>query len=316
MGTSPQKQAQIRTLLFLGLFLCSFLIGSPFVLNAVMSDADPSESVPPDEPSVSTTVTTTASTTVTTTATTASATTSVTSAASELGSTTAATVSTTVTTAAPTDTTDTTTTTTVTTTTTLATRTFTTAAPEYFDNALFIGDSRTEGLRSYSGIKTADFFSDKGMSVYKIDKATVSVPSVGSTGLSDLLKKKTYGKIYVMLGINELGYNRTNTVKRYADLIERIHAAQPQATVFICANLHVSAKRSAGDKVVNNANIDDFNHRIAQLADNRTFFYIDINEKFDDENGNLRADLTSDGTHIYGKYYAEWATWLREKAVL
>ena len=74
-------------------------------------------------------------------------------------------------------------------------------------NALFIGDSRTVGLSEYSQIDGADFFANVGMSVYNIHDKTVSVPTVGKVTLTQLLKNKKYDKIYVMLGINEIGYN-------------------------------------------------------------------------------------------------------------
>ena len=44
-------------------------------------------------------------------------------------------------------------------------------------------------------------------------------------------------------------------------------------------------------------------------------FYIDINEKFDDDNGNLNSNYTSDNVHIYAKYYKEWSNWLCQNAV-
>ena len=41
--------------------------------------------------------------------------------------------------------------------------------------------------------------------------------------------------------------------------------------------------------------------------------YIDINEKFDDGSGNLAKEYSVDGSHILGKYYADWVKWLQEK---
>lgn len=39
---------------------------------------------------------------------------------------------------------------------------------EYFDDAVFVGDSRTEGLRMYSGLTNARFFSGVGLSVDRV----------------------------------------------------------------------------------------------------------------------------------------------------
>lgn len=49
---------------------------------------------------------------------------------------------------------------------------FTTADASYFNDALFIGDSRTMGLKEYGQMEGAEFFANTGMSVYNVkDKA-------------------------------------------------------------------------------------------------------------------------------------------------
>ena len=40
--------------------------------------------------------------------------------------------------------------------------------------------------------------------------------------------------------------------------------------------------------------------------------YLDVNQVFDDENGNLAAGYSSDGAHVLGKYYSVWVDWIRE----
>ena len=177
-------------------------------------------------------------------------------------------------------------------------------------DALFIGDSRTLGLFEYAGIKEADFFSNVGMSVYNIHKDTVSVPSVGKVTLHELLSHKQYGKIYIMMGINELGYNFDQTVSRYQELIDFIQEKQPDAIIFMEANLHVTKNRSDTDKVVNNTAINRFNTALSKFADNETIFYLDVNTLFDDAGGNLSADKSEDSTHLYAKYYAQWGQWI------
>lgn len=195
-------------------------------------------------------------------------------------------------------------------------KTFVNAPKGYFDDALFIGDSRTVGLSEYSSLKSATFFSTPGMSVYNIDKEKTSTPGVGKMTLDSILSHKKYGKIYVMLGINELGYNQEATVNKYEKLIETIKSSQPYAIIFIEANLHVAEKRSSSDKVFNNKNINNFNSKISKFADNKTVFYIDVNTIFDDENGNLDAKYTSDNSHVLGKYYKTWGEWLATVAVV
>ena len=177
-------------------------------------------------------------------------------------------------------------------------------------DALFIGDSRTVGLMEYAGIDDADYFCTVGMSVYDIHKNSVSVPNVGKVTLTELLNGKKYGKIYIMLGINEVGYKFSSTVEKYSELIEFIKDKQPDAVIFIQANLHVSKSRSDSDKVVNNTAINGLNAELAKLADGKSIFYLDANILFDDEAGGLSADKSGDSTHLYAKYYREWGEWI------
>lgn len=186
----------------------------------------------------------------------------------------------------------------------------------YFDDALFIGDSRTVGISEYGGLNNANFFADVGMSVYNVWDTEVSVPSAGKVFLEDLLKQKTYGKVYVMLGINELGYDFDDTVENYGMLISKIQALQPEAIVYIEANMHVTKSRSDSDDIYNNPAIDRFNEAISKFADNKNVFYIDVNQRFDDNSGGLDENYTSDNAHLLGKYYADWSAWLCENAII
>ena len=80
-------------------------------------------------------------------------------------------------------------------------------------------------------------------------------------------------------------------------------------------SLSLAAARSNNDATFNNARINQFNEAISEFIDNEKIFYIDANSLFDDENGDLRADYTSDNTHIYAKYYVDWKNWMLTKAI-
>lgn len=182
-----------------------------------------------------------------------------------------------------------------------------------FANALFIGDSRTVGIAEYSGITEADFFAFTGMSVYTAFKKESAVGSwQKGTLLADALQARQYDRVYLMLGVNELGYNFQKTVERYGEMVQQIRELQPDAYLILEASLHVTKKRSDTDATFNNSNIDRMNQAQAAYADGEHIFFIDVNPAFDDETGALNQDYTFDNTHPYGKYYSKWADWLRE----
>lgn len=190
-------------------------------------------------------------------------------------------------------------------------------APDgYFNDALIIGDSRTVGRANYGGIKGAEYFATVGLGAYKIGSAKNEVGTTKGKSFSQVLTMKTYGKVYICLGLNELGNSRDATIRKFKDLINQIKAAQPAAIIYLEANLHVSAKRASKGDIINNNEINKFNAAIANLADNQKIFYIDANPVFDDASGAMRADYTSDGIHPYAKHYKEWSDWQMQNVIL
>lgn len=186
----------------------------------------------------------------------------------------------------------------------------------YFDDALFIGDSRTVGIKEYGKLKNAAYFCDTGMSIYNIDSKKLSVSGVGKVTLKELLKKKKYGKIYIMLGINEIGYNIDKSYQKFKETVNYIHKEQPNAIIFIQANLHVTKEKSEKGPTFNNKRIDSYNTKLSTIADNKTIFYFDANSLFDDGKGNLKKDYTFDNTHIYAKYYVNWTNYIKEHGIV
>lgn len=181
------------------------------------------------------------------------------------------------------------------------------------DDALFIGDSRTVGIQAYSNIKGADFFCNVGMSVYKVNTEEIEVGEFGKITLGKLLKKKKYGKIYIMLGINELGYDRTTTITKFTQLVKAVQKKQPDAIIFVEGNLHVTHNYALKNSVVNNKSINNYNKAIKELADDKKIFYININKVWDDEYGAFPPEMTGDGVHPKAQYYKQWGTWIINK---
>lgn len=186
--------------------------------------------------------------------------------------------------------------------------------PAVFDNCLFIGDSRTIGLSQYGDLGNADVFATRGMNVFRVFKETVDVPGHGAVTLEGLLSGSKYSKIYIMLGINEIGYNTDSVLKTYSNAVSRIRELCPGAKIVICANLHIVYTRSASDSVYNNTILNSLNAGMKALANGSDIVYVDVNPLFDDANGALRSDITVDDFHLIGQYYAVWSAWLSENS--
>lgn len=190
-------------------------------------------------------------------------------------------------------------------------------APEgYFDDALFIGDSRTVGLEIYGNIPGATFLAVSGGGLYSVPYQYVDVAGYGEVTLDELLDHYSFGKIYLMLGVNDLWEDRDSNVQAYRNLLDKILEKQPDAIVYAQANLQVSEAFSAGNSYVNRANVNWFNQQIRMMADNDRVYYLDVNLVFVDYNGYLAPIYTGDGLHLYGEYYEIWAQWIMDHVVI
>ncbi|HEX3077612.1 MAG TPA: GDSL-type esterase/lipase family protein, partial [Lachnospiraceae bacterium] len=158
---------------------------------------------------------------------------------------------------------------------------------DYFKDALFIGDSRTVGLSEYSGLDEPTYYADVGLSIYKVFDKKIAKVNGKKVTIETALKKKSFGKIYIMLGINEIGTGTAESfTKEYKRVIERIHELQPNAIIYVEAIMKVGKGKSDKDPIFNNKNIQDRNNHLAKLADGKTYFYIDVNEVLTNKSGN------------------------------
>lgn len=182
----------------------------------------------------------------------------------------------------------------------------------YFDDALFIGDSRTEGLRNFDGLDNATYYAVKGLMVSTI----FTKPAVEINGkkipVMQALKEKKYGKIYIMLGVNELGWGSFDTfIKDYQKAVDQIKISQPGAAVYVQSILPVTAQKSRTDKIYNNQKIESYNKAIEKMAAKNNVHYLAVNTAVSDSAGNLPANGSADGVHLNREYCKKWCEYLR-----
>lgn len=193
-------------------------------------------------------------------------------------------------------------------------REFAPVTEEYFADALFIGDSRTVGLCLYAPIGDATYFGCTGMSSYSVFTDTASDTGINSQ-LETVLTNNTFGKIYFMVGINELGSDRETQEAAYLKALNRIRELQPDAIIFLMGNLSVTYDRSVSDRYINRDSVFSFNEWIKTNANDYDIFYLDANHLFCDEQGYLRSDLSWDGAHVYASVYEDWKVYLMDHGI-
>ena len=185
----------------------------------------------------------------------------------------------------------------------------------YFEDAAFLGDSRTEGFHLYSGLKAGAYYYSVGATVESVFSKKVETP-VGKMPLLDAMAEEDFGKIYVMLGVNELGWSKTETFHdQYAKVIDRLRSDHPDAEIILQSILPVSAKQEKKKTYVNNGRIAAYNEVIFQLAEEKDCAFVDAAEAVTDENGCLRAAWSPDGVHLNIKGCQAWLEYLRTHPV-
>lgn len=183
---------------------------------------------------------------------------------------------------------------------------------DWFADAAFLGDSLTDGLLLYSDIKGPAHLSYKGLTVQSVrtDKV-IRLDGRKYTPL-EALGKGSYGKVYILLGINELGwYNDRRFYDGYAQLIDLVRAAQPDARIYLQTLLPVTAEKSESHQWLKNEKVAVYNDLITQLAGEKGVYLVDVHAALADENDALPADESVDGVHLTKAGYQRWADYLR-----
>ncbi len=183
----------------------------------------------------------------------------------------------------------------------------------YFEDALFIGDSRTEGFFLYTGIQGIDAYYSKGLNVETIFKDKIVKSGGSKKTVIQALEDKQYGKIYIMFGVNELGWAFDYLFEeQYAKLVDAIIERQPNAIIYVQSILPISAARSAKDDIYNNDRVNQFNKLIADFCSARPqVIYLDVASCMRDETGALPEGASQDGVHCTKEYCLIWLNYLK-----
>ncbi len=186
---------------------------------------------------------------------------------------------------------------------------------EWFADAVFLGDSRTEGMQVYSGIRSADFIWHRGMSVFHAvsDDYRFYETEGGKLTLLEALALKQYGKVYIMIGINELGYAAGAYEKSLGELLDRVREEQPDAVIYLQTIPPVNEGMASAKGLkayINNGNVNAFNEAVVRQAREKQVALLDVASVFRTEAGDLAEDMAADGVHFRKEGYKLWTEYL------
>lgn len=191
-------------------------------------------------------------------------------------------------------------------------------AVEWFSDAVFIGNSRVQGLVWYTGVE-ADMIAERGLNVITAlhdDATTLENGEKGS--VLDALAQKTYGKVYVKFGMNELNWMAEDVFIQYYDrIVDGIHEVQPQATVFIQSILPITRERSetsaAEGGMQTQERVDQLNGALRTMCLDKGIRFLDVEQAVMDPDGYLQAEYAAkDGYHLNAAGCEKWLDYLKQ----
>ena len=183
---------------------------------------------------------------------------------------------------------------------------------EFFSDSCFIGHSLVVGMKTYFGLPGADFYAFNGAGVRSLLNHTgFAIPDgSGNAGkLSDCLGAKNYGKVYIMLGANEIGTAAAHSNTFYNNMLELINlvrASQPNAAIYLMSFTPVSQSCSESRADLSRDNIIKYNDVIKRLCKEKRAYYLNVFDALQNGDGFLDPNTcTSDGIHFYASEYAK-----------
>lgn len=174
----------------------------------------------------------------------------------------------------------------------------------YFEDAIFIGDSISQGLKTNirqisSTLSPNQFIAEKNISLLSVigdqpvfDSKTKTLWQAMEAQMPDP------GKIYILLGTNGLPwYENEEQIEMYGTLIDEMKERYPDAILYV-ESLTPKRQVSDYDSKFDSAKINDFNDRLFQLAEEKGVYYLDVQTTLKDDNGYLKEEYsTSEGLH-------------------
>ena len=190
----------------------------------------------------------------------------------------------------------------------------------YFDDAAFIGDSRTDGFMIYSGVGTGKNLTSNGLSIFKLaEKKALTIDGKKYT-LLEALALEEYQKVYLSLGVNELGYYDDNGFfASYCTAIDEIRRLQPNAVIYIQGLIPLNEgqiEEHNGNRYnLTNDHLRVFNDLRRQAAEEKQVVFLDLYSEFVNENNELPEEASRDGVHLSKEYCQRWLAYLKTHTV-
>lgn len=181
---------------------------------------------------------------------------------------------------------------------------------EFFDDALFIGDSISTGLSLYGFLDEENVFATQGLA-----PSTVLTIEIDGKTFSDKITSFKPEKIFIMLGTNSVGYADA------ADLVDSMKTLVNDITSTCKSKVYVlSIPPVTKDAEADQSNyltkeaINEYNNKLKAVVEGTKAEFIDFNAMLSDSDGYFNEDYAEmDGIHFMGSTYQVMLSYLQKQ---
>lgn len=187
---------------------------------------------------------------------------------------------------------------------------------EYFDDAAFVGDSITEGIKLYEIMSNATVVAARGINLDTVFTDDQIRTAGGNTTVMGALEAAAPKKIYIMFGANGVGwFTEQHFTDSYTKFVQKVKEQHPDSEIFLQSILPVTQKFDDSRDDISNAKINTYNELVVEIAEKEKVHYLDVASAFKDDKGCLPEDSNGDGMHFGGVYYNKWFDYLKTHTI-
>ena len=172
----------------------------------------------------------------------------------------------------------------------------------FFDQAVFIGDSIFVTLESYctasGALGKAQFLCAGSMSPSNMLTGQILPEYPKGSGNKPAIEESVAASgakiAYVMLGMDNIGYGLERSTGDYVKILNNIAARNPDVQIVVQSVTPMTENSKSTSEKLNNDAINAFNARMLEICQENRWYFVNVSERFKDENGFLIEDFCSD----------------------
>lgn len=185
---------------------------------------------------------------------------------------------------------------------------------DWFDDALFVGDSITGMLSSYTlingGLGQASIIYANSYSCHNAVEDGVKLSYQGEKlSMPELVEKSGAAKVFFLLSMNDLSRTPEEIVECWKTVLEEIRSRCPETEIFLQSGTPLFTETG----YLNNDNVELLNKALKDFCLENGCIYVDIARGLKDEDGNMKGEFSLDYAHFNGEGCKVWIEALMDR---